>query len=427
MDRGDDTIERIFRIGPQTLLCATLCWPVLSLGENLWQREYLSGDWGGRREAWEASGIDLDLVYTGELLRNTNGGLNQKTEYLDNYDLTLLVDAERRWGMKGGTLLLYILGNGGGDPNDHVGAAQGISNIEAANTIKLYEFWYEQRFGHEEKMSLLFGLYDLNSEFDLMPSSRLFINPSHGIGPEFSQSGRNGPSIFPTTSLGLRFKGSIGERGYALAALWDGVPGDPNNQHGTHIKLNHGDGVLMAVEAGIIATGTIEEDDRPDGKLGVGLWRYSAEFDDLSETDGLGNPLRRSNNQGIYLLGEYAVTREAEDPMQGLSIFARAGVANDDINPASRYTSLGLVYTGPFEGRDADRLGLAVGTLFNGDKYIALTNADDKETAVELTYRAAITPWLAVQPDMQYNILKPPAIPEMHNSLMVGVRVEVAF
>jgi hypothetical protein len=39
----------------------------------------------------------------------------------------------------------------------------------------------------------------------LSASASLFLNSSFGIGPEFSQSGLEGPSIFPNTSVGARF------------------------------------------------------------------------------------------------------------------------------------------------------------------------------------------------------------------------------
>ena len=51
----------------------------------------------------------------------------------------------------------------------------------------------------------LIGRYDLNSEFYRLQSASLFLNSSFGIGPEFSQSGLEGPSIFPNTSVGARF------------------------------------------------------------------------------------------------------------------------------------------------------------------------------------------------------------------------------
>ena len=398
----------------------------LTLSPAIAAEERLSGDWGGRRNAWQEAGAELEMVYTGEFFRNHRGGTAQGSDYLSNTDITLTLDGEKLWGMTGGTLFLYVLGNNGGDPSERTGNTQGITNIAAPDTFKLYEAWYEQRFDGDSEMALLFGLYDLNSEFDSIPSGGLFINPSHGIGPDFSQSGVNGPSIFPTTSLGLRLKGAIGESGYVMVAVWDGVPGDPNDPKGTHIKFENGDGLLTAIEAGVEIASAVEGDERPDAKVGFGLWRYSAEFDDLSDTDGLGNPVKRSDNQGAYLLGEYVLSREADDPAQGLSLFVRIGAANSDINQFARYLGYGLVYTGPFANRDEDQVGLSVATAINGDKYKQLTGAEDQEIAIELTYRAPITPWLTVQPDLQY-IINPGTDPALDNALVAGVRVEITF
>jgi porin len=90
------------------------------------------------------------------------------------------------------------------------------------------------------------GLYDLNSEFDKIEAAALFLNPSHGIGPDFSQSGRNGPSIFPITSLGLRGEYKPAEHWLIRAAVLDAVPGDPERPERTAVKL--GDGALAVLE-----------------------------------------------------------------------------------------------------------------------------------------------------------------------------------
>lgn len=395
-------------------------------GNDLMQRDTLTGDWGGSRSEWAEAGVALEMGYTGEYWRNTDGGINKKNEYHDNADITFTLDAEKLWGIEGGTAFIYFLGNSGNDPAEHTGGDQGISNIAAPTTFKLYEAWYEQRFAGQNEMALLFGLYDLNSEFDVTPSGGLFINPSHGIGPDFSQAGVNGPSIFPTTSLGLRLKSTIGEQGYVMAAVWDGVPGDPNDPKGTHVKFDSGDGLLTVLEGGVIIDSAEEGDERPNAKLAIGTWRFSDKFDDLSDTDGAGDPVKRSNNQGVYLIGEYAVTREAAAPAQGLSAFVRFGTANDDINQFSHYLGYGLVYTGPFAGRDDDQVGLAVANAYNGDKYKQLAGADDKETVIELSYHAPLTHWLAVQPDVQY-IINPGTDPAVEDALVAGVRFEITL
>ena len=272
---------------------------------------------------------------------------------------------------------------------------------------------------------MLFGLYDLNSEFDVIPSAGLFLHASQGIGPEFSQSGVNGPSIFPTTSLGLRFKTSFTEQTYLMAAIWDGISGDPDNSKGTQVSFAEDDGYLTAIEVGLEQASPAEEDERANAKLALGFWRYSEKFEDTSDTDNFGDPKLRTN-QGVYLLGEYALTRESNAPHQGLSVFARYGIANDDINPLASYLGFGLAYTGPFAHRDEDQIGLAIANAHTSDKYKDTTGADSQETAIELTYRAPINDWLTIQPDVQY--IKDPGTNSSHdNALIVGLRVEVAL
>ena len=75
--------------------------------------------------------------------------------------------------------------------------------------------------------SLLLGLYDLNSEFDVIETAGLFLNSSFGIGAEYGSSGRNGPSIFPATSFGARLSGQPVQSLFIRGAVLDGVPGDP--------------------------------------------------------------------------------------------------------------------------------------------------------------------------------------------------------
>ena len=78
---------------------------------------------------------------------------------------------------------------------------QGISNIEADRGFEILESWIQ--FDSNSSFSLKFGIVDLNSQFDHIESADFFINPSQGIGPDVSNTGLYGPSIFPYTSLGI--------------------------------------------------------------------------------------------------------------------------------------------------------------------------------------------------------------------------------
>src|SRR5690606_31578386 len=148
----------------------------------------------------------------------------------------------------------------------------------------LYEAWIDQRLW-DDRVSLRAGLYDLNSEFDAIDPAALFVNSAHGIGTDFGQTGENGPSIFPNTSLALRIEAQLSDNWLVRAAVLDGVPGDPNHPKRTTIKLGNGDGALMVGEINY-AQGNF--------RAGLGTWGYTARF-----TDSM-TGMERRGNQGIY-------------------------------------------------------------------------------------------------------------------------------
>lgn len=409
-----------------------VCLALLALGVSLCQ----AGETGGSESA-----MDFDLMYKADVMSTVSGGKKRGTEVLGNLDVKLMFDAEQLFDWRGASFFLHGLSSLGGKPNARqAGTAQGIDNIEVnTNTAKLYEAWAQQLLW-DDRASLLAGLYDLNSEFYVTDTSGLFLHPAPGIGSEFGQTGQNGPSIFPTTSVALRVKAQPDPSYYIQAAVLDGVPGDPDNPRGTHVQFNEGDGALVIAEGGYLRGdhGQVFLSDRdrdnkstePFGKYAVGAWYYTARFDDLTEVDGAGKALRRNDNRGVYFLAEQSLYHEADDA-QGLAAFLRYGVANADINRLDRSLYLGAVYTGLLPGREADQLGLSLGVAHNGSKYrqsqlSADTPAQESETGMELTYRAQITPWLAVQPDIQY-IVHPNTDPQLRNATVLGVRFEAAL
>lgn len=91
-------------------------------------------------------GIDVEIVYTGEVVSNLSGGIDEDTSYLANVDLTLQVDTEKAGLWNNGTFFVYGLNNhrSGDLPTEtFIGDLQTVSNIEAPNEFRLYELWYE--------------------------------------------------------------------------------------------------------------------------------------------------------------------------------------------------------------------------------------------------------------------------------------------
>ncbi len=354
--------------------------------------------------AEDESALKIGAAYTGDVWSNVSGGLARGERYLDNLDLTLEADLEALAGWEGARIFVYGLYNNGKSLSELTGDAQVISNIETGvRAVRLYEAWIEQDFG--DGASIKAGLYDLNSEFDALEASGLFLGSAHGIGTDFSQSGENAPSIFPVTSLAVRFQAEITPRWTIRAALLDAVPGDPERPRRTTVKLSEDEGALGVAEVELSI---------PGGKLLAGYWRYTSSFDTW---DGG----RSDSNDGFYLRGETRLISDGEEG-RGLDGFFRLGAADGAINMFDRFASAGLVYTGPFAQRPEDQLGLGVAAAFASDNYRDATPLTDKaEVAVELTYSAAITPWLQLQPNLQY-VVNPSLDPFTENALAVGMR-----
>jgi len=358
----------------------------------------------------DESGLAIEAILTLETVGNVAGGVKRDSAFLGNFDLTATLDTEQAAGLAGGTLFVYLLGNFGGAPSAFVGDTQGLSNIEAVEAFKLYEAWYDQLI-FDEQLSVLVGLHDYNSEFYTLDYAGGLLNSSFGIGPDVAQVR---PSIFPTTALAARVKWKVLERGYLLGALYDGVPGDPKNPRGTHIKFGSEEGLFYAVEAGVLG-----EEGRDYFKLALGFWYQTTDFEDFA-----GRP--QSNNHGVYLIGEKKLSSE-ETEGEGLGVFLQIGLPRKSRNQIGHYLGAGLAYTGLVEGRGEDVLSFGMAHARNSDAYRESTvGALRAETAIELNYRAVLTPQLTVTPDFQW-IIDPGTTAGVADALVVGLRVELTF
>ena len=216
--------------------------------------------------------IIVTFSYTAELVQNADGGARRGATFPGAAGVQLTLLPRRFVGWRGARIFVFALGTHGGAPGDLVGDVQGVSNLEAPAAMRLEELWLQQNL-LGNRLSWLVGRYDLNTEFYRLQSGALFVNSSFGIGPEFAQSGRAGPSIFPNTAVGTRVDFKPSPNVVWRAAVLDGVPvGRP----GGGIRLfAPGDGVLLVGEVALVSRpDTVGEPRqrrfRCEGRAGVG-------------------------------------------------------------------------------------------------------------------------------------------------------------
>lgn len=327
-------------------------------------------------------------VYKADVLhgRSTNYAIG-------NLGLHANADAGALLGWDDTMLHAELLWNHGGKPNRRIGTTQGISNVEVARSAaRIYASWIEHEFKGSGTRVLL-GLYDLNSEFYLTDASALLIHPSFGIGIDFSQSGRNGPSIFPNLGLGLRVQQRLGSNFYLQAAVIDGVPGDPQSPGRTVVRLSRDDGVLLVAELGWQDR---DGDGQKPGRWGVGMWHYTQPSDRI---EGAG----RARNQGVYALAQAVLAEHHAGRTTG---FVRAGAANPRVNAVDLALDSGLLIDRPWgkDGPAAVTVGVAVARFGRAHRSAQADTSvpiGSSETAFELGARWPLLQTLALQPLLQ--------------------------
>ena len=240
------------------------------------------------------------------------------------------------------------------------------------------------------RLAILFGLYAVDTEFDVKETAGVFMNGGFGASLDLSETGVNGPCIFPVSCLGVRVRWQPTPAYYVQAALLDGVAGNPQDPRGTPIRLAADDGALIVTESGRRGEGRFV-------KAALGGWVYTATFEDVVDVDTRGNPRRRHGTYGVYGLLEGELFREAAQSTQGLSAFIRVGFADPNVNQIGSYAGGGLVYTGLIPGRGEDVTGFGVSVGINGQPFKDVQRragslVDAQEAALEWTYRLQLFP-----------------------------------
>lgn len=414
-------------------------------GDAFWSRDKATGTWGGLRTELSESGIELEAQLMGDLMSNTSGGIEQESAMIQLSTLKMLLDAEKILGIKGMNVLASALQSNGESISALAGDVQGISNIEAEQTIRLYELWIQQNFW-SERISVLGGLYDINSEFDFMESASLFVQSSHGLGGEFAASGLIGPPTFPIGGLGGRLKILPSPNFYLKAGVFDGVSGKLNSLKHADFSWNRENGSLFITEVGLLTFGsslspqgsdlTTLQNRRHIGrevssdyklKLALGAWSYSKNYLDARYEPDIINPSANENDKGVYLIADLKVSPNSSKAYQQLSIFMRIGYADSEVSRFRAYRGGGITYKGFVPGDPNGMLGISVASVQNSRVYSDLFPLSDKhETAFELTYLTKVIPWLNIQPHVQY-IINPGTSEELDPALVIGLRTDITL
>ncbi len=374
------------------------------------------------------NGLTVEYIYTGEVRSNMRGGISTRnaTRYRGNFDLVMTGDLDEMGFFPGGTIFLYGQnGHGVGITEQFVGDFQVLSNIDARDYVEMYEYWWERSL-LDGLLTIRLGKQDCNADFAVVDLGGDFTQSSFGFQPNIPMPTFPDPSaavvVFFDVTESLNFK----------AGVRDGAPDGRNWGFS-------GQGVTFSIYE-LKLKYELADGDLP-GDFQVGMWYHSDQFDDVTPDAG-GNSLRLHDfrrrlrrprkpglgilaagdvyegNHGVYMGLDQLIYKEEDE--QGLGMFLQFGWAPQDRNEANQYYGAGLVYKGLVDGRDEDVVGLGVAHVIFSD---FLPDQTD-ETAIELFYKAPLSPHTTIQPDFQF-IANPSG--QFRDAFVVGLRFEVVL
>ncbi|ABD89164.1 carbohydrate porin [Rhodopseudomonas palustris] len=408
--------------------------------KSLEERDKLTGTWGGARTALEDKGIEIGVVYIGEVLGISGGAKpagGTHATYEGRLDVTINTDLEKLVGWAGAKThvrAFQIHSAQGQNAANYVGSIADPSNIDAYGTTRLFTAWFQQEFGTWGSIRL--GQLAGDDEFLVSTTAGGLINGTFGWAAIMAANLPSGGPAYPLATPGVRLQVNPTENISLLGAVFAGDPAGKNCTSGNQQRDCNRFGTTFSLDGGAFWLGEAQYNFNQDkdatglaGSYKVGAWYHTGDrfLDQYYQSN-------RSTDWGMYGVVDQMLWRGKD---ASTSIFVRGGWTPSDRNVVSWYIDGGVGFKGFVPGREADTLtiGVAHSKISREAAAYSFDNSALRrtgETVLEVSYIAQVNPWWTVQPDFQY-IAKPAggALRDdgsvVDDAYVFGVRTTITF
>ncbi len=392
-------------------------------GEGSWVQSWLdqptmTGNWYGVRKALTQAGITPNIVYVTDLLGNPLGGERQGAAYTGGLEAGVSFDLAKLLSVNGLTFQVSGVWSTGSDLSDDIGNIFPVAEIFAGDRWRLYTVFLEQVL-LGERINIKAGRFATTDDFITLPVAGLFVNSA--LDPSVYAVEINVPGVtaWPVATWGGRLRvRPVEALDLSVGAFYSDPALNQDTTNGTQFAISTKAGYFIVAEIGY----RLNHEKTATGLRGH--YRIGAYYDSNRYAPFADPAQRRRGNYGAYALAEQTIFRETgPESEQGLTVFAALTVAPaQSINTMPWFAATGLIYRGLLPGRDQDTAGLA---LYYGGFSRDLPG-QTYEMVLEWTYAIPLTPWLTVQPDIQY-IINPNGRRTVKDALVVGAQLTIQF
>jgi porin len=369
---------------------------------------WLFGDWNGERTRLKDRGIDFQFGYTSEIAYNASGGTRRDAAYADQYVAGVTLDLEKLVGLQAAQFQATFTQRTGRNLVDEVdlGTFQLVQEVYGrGQTTRLTQLWFRQQY-FDGLLDWKIGRMGVGEDFasfscDFQNLTFCGSNPGNIVGDYIYN--------WPISQWGTRLKVNIEGFGYVQAGVYDLNPAYLGVSKALlPVSFSDSTGALIPAEAAWLPTFNGQP-----GSYKVGGWYDTSEAYDVID----GGPDR--GRYGAYINFEQNLSER-------LKLFLNAVVTDRRTSTIDAQAALGMVYTGLFDARPQDDVGLAIGTTHMNDRVSDQEGIEGSEYAAEVYYTWRPTPALQIRPNLQY-VYRPGGDEANGDVFVLGLKTSANF
>jgi len=392
-------------------------------------RQYLFGDWGGKRTALEEKGVKFDFFYIADLEANPSGGLQQTKAGWERIRGTIDINFDELMKWQGLRFHATGLWQVGANLGAKIGTLANPSDLVSAHTTRLDSFWLEQNFLNSMvrlRAGQLAGLdFYGNQEYGgswlIEPMGYAFGNLFSSIFESFNPAGTPGAEIRFAPKRSFYVKSAV------MAANRNPYQDDPT---GTNFQIRDTPDFLF--ETGYLvhpSDGAQAMASPGGGKSYPGAYKFGGVYNGGKFPDPAGH--RSSGNYLVYGMASQAVFRSDAGSNRGLDATFGFDYSPGDVSRENVQLTAGARFNAPFGRRKKDRIACAfvyskISDPFRQFNELLGGAPLGSEKAFEVNYALQVTPYFLLQPTFQYYV-SVGANSNLPNAPVLGFRTKVTF
>lgn len=375
-------------------------------------------------------GVKFAATYIGEALGNLSGGLRRGSIFEGRLNLAVDLDLQKLAGWSQLSFHANVFQiHGQGLSRNYLQNYFVVSGIEALPSTRLYEAYFEKKWGSND-VSLKFGQLAADTKFFDTKYTDVLTNASMGWPAITSLNLLSGGPSPPLSAVGTRVLFNVAENWSFLGGIYDGNQAgygtsDPQerNRYGLNFRVTDPPLILGQVQ---YAWNSKKGDPNLTGSIKLGGWQnFGLSNDPRFSSNGLSlasplanKPAALRGNAGIWAVFEQQIYKVPKSDDRGIGIFARVSSSPSPTSLIDVYADGGVEFIGLSNNRPDDKFGVAAGYAHVAKRARSLDNDFNSintnwpqrtyEGLFTAVYQYQVRDGWTVQPNFQY-VIRPGA------------------